>query len=151
MNDLHKGKGSTISGAIVVGLLAMLAYGLAKADDYPPPQPCAHLCHHHGAGTDSASLAAVQYTQFVVSQNLSVETVTCGFYFSHTDLTQYGAIEGKSCTSTGPLVIQSSSTAGHIHVTFSFSDGTLPFDIVGCRVDSTVLQPGFNSVAVNCT
>lgn len=147
----YESHGSTISGAIILGLLAMCGYGLAHAQDYPPPQPCAHFCSHHGARADNAALdRTAQLTQFTISQNLNVETVVCLSYFSHADLQQYGAIDGKSCTSTGALLAQTTSASGHIHVSFSFSDGTAAFDVVGCRVDSTVLTPGFDSVAVTC-
>jgi hypothetical protein len=133
-HDLHKGRGPTIGGAILVGIIAACVVGMAKASE---PAPSARAIH------------AQSTTQFTVSQYLSVETVTCVQYFEHADFQNYGTITGSICTSTAPLPIQSTATEGHVHVTFKFTDGST-FDVAGCRVDSTVIEPGFASVAINC-
>jgi hypothetical protein len=87
--------------------------------------------------------------QFTLEQNLSVETVTCKYWFSHADLSQHGAVTGTDCQSTGAIPLEDGD-GGNVGVDFWMGDGSHVV-ISNCRIDSTVLLPGGNSLAINCT
>lgn len=101
-------------------------------------------------GFDAPDAGCQPYpTQFIVQQNFNVETVTCRSYFAHYDLNQYGSITGTSCSTTGPL-ISATTNVGHVGVDFTFLDGS-HFTWSACRVDSSALQPGADSLTLNCS
>lgn len=159
----YENHGSTVSGAIILGLLAMCAVGLARADSVIP-QPCAHLCSHHGGEGRHGPTSADSYeraafdpteTQLVMQEPQIVETITCASYSVHYDAQGYGSVQGAGCDTTGPLVLTRTGTlGGHVAMTFYFNDGST---LTGknCRVDSHVelASPGANpydSYALNC-
>lgn len=116
-----------------------LAAGAAFAADPPV----------FASGFDDAAPRA-WIVEFKVTQFQHLVTVTCATWFAHTDLNNYGGVEGSGCNATEPLLVQGPGTfGGHVHVTFAFADGS-GFDVTNCRVTSHVLIPGYDSVAVDC-
>lgn len=96
----------------------------------------------------SSTFGGVGLTEFTVMQHQNVETVTCANYFAHYDLQQYGSIEGDTCTETAPLLIQNGNV-GNITVKFTLTNGA-KINLAGCRVDSTILTPGYYKASINC-
>lgn len=98
----------------------------------------------------SSTVCHAELTEIGVAQFLSVETVTCTMYFIHYDFQYYGEVTGSGCTSTAPLPPQSTSSQGHVTVSFDFGHGNV-WSVKGCRVDSAVGTPGYYRYSVNCT
>lgn len=151
----YENHGSTISGAIIIGLLALCAVGLARAG--APPQPCAHFCSHHGGHgpeTDTArSIEAIDAPQIVIGQPQVTETLTCSYTFAHYDAHQYGTVEGTGCTLTGAISL-ADAHSGHVTLDATMADGTHIL-LKGCAAQATAFGQsadgsGFVSLDLNC-
>jgi hypothetical protein len=135
MKRNYENHGSTIGGAIILGLLAMCAVGLARA------------------ATSSAKSVAIDPPQIVIGQPQVTETLTCAYTFAHYDARQYGTIEGTGCTLTGPINL-ANAHSGNVMLDATMTDGT-HIVLKGCAVQASVFGQsadgsGFISADLNC-
>lgn len=101
------------------------------------------------AGLRNADLrSSTELTEFFLTGNQIVETVTCASYNAHVDFQGYGNVAGENCSITAPYP-PVNGTLGNTDVSFSMIGGE-KLTLHGCRADSSYNSPGYHSLTINC-
>lgn len=108
------------------------------------------LAQGNGPASNKIAAGTTELTEFGLSQDQSVETLTCKSFMLQGDFQGYGQLTGANCTATGPIFQTGPASQGHTHVDLSIPAQSLHLIIDGCRVESVFASPGYYHYNINC-